>query len=73
MVVTEANFRTGLVTGLFYPVFVDKPPKYKKTESPSSELSTKNQLRKRSSKEGFGEGLENWYAKRPSGMKINGK
>ena len=30
MIVIEANYRTGLATGLFLPVFAGKPPKIQK-------------------------------------------
>lgn len=37
MVVTEASYRTGLATGIYFPVFPGKPPRYeKKPASPAS-------------------------------------
>jgi hypothetical protein len=52
-VVTEANYRTGLVKGVFFPVFARQPPKYKKTDSPPSELPRKPSMEEEEYKRGF--------------------
>ena len=53
MIVTEANYRTGLATGVFFPVFMNRPPKYKKTGGPSTTEPAKRPMEEEEFRRGF--------------------